>query len=97
VLYGLLGVAVIFGIAQMAAEIAVDNAPELSRDPFAVPGQPNNRGLQYGFDGPIPEAYREKVEQGISLAYKLSLDPQFNEIFRDTVTKLSGKKAAKDA
>lgn len=53
--------------------------------------------VTYGSDGPIPKACRSKIEQGISLAYNLSSNQRFIEVFQETVSKLSGKVIPKDA
>ena len=63
-------------------------AKGLSRDPFAMPGRPGNRWIQYGSDGHIPAKYCPKVDDAINLAYDLNNKPQFAKIFRSTISKL---------
>jgi hypothetical protein len=46
-----------------------------SRDPFAPPGYPENRGIRYGDNGVIPTQYRSAIEKAIRLAYQLGFNP----------------------
>jgi len=62
-----------------------------SRDPFAQPGYPGNRGISYGKDGPIPGENREVVEKAIRLAYQLAFSPTFVKVFNETVSKLTNQ------
>jgi hypothetical protein len=80
-------------ITESPKQEAVNEAKNrvLLRDPFAAPGTPGNRWIQYGGDAPIPAKFRATVDQAIDLAYKLNNKPQFRETFRDTVSKLVGK------
>ncbi len=66
------------------------------RDPFARPGMPGNRGIRYESDDSIPTKYRSKVDKAIELAYRLAFQPHFNEVFRKTVSTLSGKELPRD-
>jgi hypothetical protein len=62
-----------------------------SRDPFAPPGYPGNRGIGYGEDGTIPAKYREAVEKAIRLVYQLAFNPAFEKAFNETVSKLTNQ------
>ena len=66
-------------------------AGNAKRDPFAPPGYPGNRGIQYGKDGPIPGQNRPSIEKAIRLAYSLAFNSQFEKVFNDTVSKLTNK------
>lgn len=68
-----------------------------TRDPFAPPGYPGNRSIQYGKDGSIPGPHRNAVEKAIPLAYSLAFNPAFRKTFNDTVSKLAGKSISKHA
>jgi len=59
------------------------------RDPFARPGAPGNRWLNFGCDGEIPAKYRQKVEQAAALAYALSQKRIFVQTFDKIVTKVA--------
>jgi hypothetical protein len=58
-----------------------DRASRQGRDPFARPGQPGNRWLQFGCDGEIPAKYKGKLEKAVELAYKLNNKKLFVETF----------------
>jgi hypothetical protein len=65
-----------------------------ARDPFARPGQPGNRSIEYGLDAPVPGRYRKVVEEAILLAYNLAFMREFRFQFNTTVGGLSGKALA---
>lgn len=82
--------------AQRGTAPDEDSSKKPPRDPFARPGLPGNRGIRYGSDGPIPPNYRSKVDKAIDLAYMLNDNARFVEVFRETVSKLSGKDLQRD-
>jgi hypothetical protein len=53
-------------------------------------------GPRLGHDGSIPTQYVATVTHAIDMAWKLNEDPGFVEAFRDTVSKLSGRKLLSD-
>jgi hypothetical protein len=61
------------------------------RDPFAQPGQPGNRWLRYGCDGPIPEKYHQKLQRAVHLLYELNSKPRFVKLFQETVSVVTGR------
>jgi hypothetical protein len=67
------------------------------RDPFAPPGYPGNRGIQYGEDGVIPAHYRVTMEKAIRLAYQLAFNHAFEAAFNNTVSKLTNQTLGKNA
>jgi hypothetical protein len=54
-------------------------------------------GPRLGQDGPMPPKYGASVRSAIEIAWKLDENPKFVEVFRNTVSKLSGKDLPSDA
>src|ERR1700694_4466932 len=68
-----------------------------SRDPFAPPGYPENRGIRYGENGVIPAQYRSAIEKAIRLAYQLGFNSAFEKAFSETVSTLADRPLTKGA
>ncbi len=69
---------------------------EKVRNPFARPGQPGFELLQFGNNGPIPSQYHSKVKKAVNLAYALLLHKSFPGVFRDIISKGTGRTYSKD-
>ena len=59
----------------------VDGQSRQGRDPFARPGMPGNRWLQFGCDGAFPGKLQAKLEKAVDLAYQLGNKKPFTDNF----------------
>ncbi len=58
-----------------------DGQSRQGRDPFARPGMPGNRWLQFGCDGAFPDKLQGKLDKAVDLAYQLANKKQFTDTF----------------